>query len=81
MRIDDNGDRETDYSLWDMSPTTGDFQVSETNNLMTNPTFPPMRLHERVVHTDRDHLQWDPAENGSDPRTGDPLAREWRPTT
>ncbi|XP_071988641.1 atrial natriuretic peptide receptor 1-like [Engystomops pustulosus] len=27
MRIDDNGDRETDYSLWDMSPETGDFQI------------------------------------------------------
>ncbi|XP_073419117.1 atrial natriuretic peptide receptor 1 isoform X2 [Dendrobates tinctorius] len=27
MRIDDNGDRDTDYSLWDMSSETGDFQM------------------------------------------------------
>ncbi|XP_069624199.1 atrial natriuretic peptide receptor 1 isoform X2 [Ranitomeya imitator] len=27
MRIDDNGDRDTDYSLWDMSSDTGDFQI------------------------------------------------------
>lgn len=28
LKIDENGDRESDYSLWDMDPTLGDFQVS-----------------------------------------------------
>lgn len=27
MRIDDNGDRDADYSLLDLDPTTGRFQV------------------------------------------------------
>lgn len=28
LKIDENGDRESDYSLWDMDPVRGDFQVS-----------------------------------------------------
>lgn len=28
LRIDESGDRESDYSLWDMDPVQGDFQVS-----------------------------------------------------
>uniref|UniRef100_A0A8D2J1K1 Guanylate cyclase n=1 Tax=Varanus komodoensis TaxID=61221 RepID=A0A8D2J1K1_VARKO len=28
LKIDHNGDRETDYSLWDMDPASGEFQVS-----------------------------------------------------
>uniref|UniRef100_A0A8V5GN00 Guanylate cyclase n=1 Tax=Melopsittacus undulatus TaxID=13146 RepID=A0A8V5GN00_MELUD len=28
LKIDENGDRESDYSLWDMDPELGDFQVS-----------------------------------------------------
>lgn len=28
LKIDENGDRESDYSLWDMDPVQGDFQVS-----------------------------------------------------
>uniref|UniRef100_A0A8C0G5R2 Guanylate cyclase n=1 Tax=Chelonoidis abingdonii TaxID=106734 RepID=A0A8C0G5R2_CHEAB len=28
LKIDENGDRESDYSLWDMDPTSGTFQVS-----------------------------------------------------
>lgn len=27
LKIDENGDRESDYSLWDMDPVRGDFQV------------------------------------------------------
>nr|XP_060613964.1 atrial natriuretic peptide receptor 1 [Anolis sagrei ordinatus] len=27
MRIDPNGDREMDYSLWDMDPTSGEFEI------------------------------------------------------
>lgn len=28
LKIDRNGDRETDFSLWDMDPETGAFRVS-----------------------------------------------------
>jgi len=35
VQIDENGDRETDFALWDMTDTnSGDFQVSD--NLMLN---------------------------------------------
>nr|XP_056709736.1 atrial natriuretic peptide receptor 1 [Euleptes europaea] len=27
LKIDKNGDRETDYSLWDMDPASGDFEI------------------------------------------------------
>lgn len=27
MKIDENGDRESDYALWDMDPAWGEFQV------------------------------------------------------
>ncbi|XP_044847772.1 atrial natriuretic peptide receptor 1 [Mauremys mutica] len=27
LKIDENGDRESDYSLWDMDPTSGTFQI------------------------------------------------------
>lgn len=33
LSMDKNGDRETDYSLWDMDPTLGEFEVSEAGRL------------------------------------------------
>uniref|UniRef100_A0A8V1A7Z2 Guanylate cyclase n=1 Tax=Gallus gallus TaxID=9031 RepID=A0A8V1A7Z2_CHICK len=32
LRIDENGDRENDYTLWDMDPTSGDFQMVANYN-------------------------------------------------
>nr|XP_008122827.1 PREDICTED: atrial natriuretic peptide receptor 1 [Anolis carolinensis] len=32
MRIDPNGDRETDYSLWDMDPASGEFEIVANYN-------------------------------------------------
>ncbi|KAK2518221.1 atrial natriuretic peptide receptor 1 [Columba guinea] len=32
LKIDENGDRESDYSLWDMDPLTGDFQIVANYN-------------------------------------------------
>ncbi|XP_019476836.1 atrial natriuretic peptide receptor 1-like, partial [Meleagris gallopavo] len=32
LRIDENGDRESDYTLWDMDPTSGDFQIVANYN-------------------------------------------------
>uniref|UniRef100_A0A8C3JLY7 Guanylate cyclase n=1 Tax=Calidris pygmaea TaxID=425635 RepID=A0A8C3JLY7_9CHAR len=32
LKIDENGDRESDYSLWDMDPVRGDFQIVANYN-------------------------------------------------
>ncbi|XP_025936688.1 atrial natriuretic peptide receptor 1, partial [Apteryx rowi] len=32
LKIDENGDRESDYSLWDMDPARGDFQIVANYN-------------------------------------------------
>ncbi|XP_051626980.1 atrial natriuretic peptide receptor 1 isoform X1 [Manacus candei] len=32
LKIDENGDRESDYSLWDMDPTRGEFQIVANYN-------------------------------------------------
>ncbi|TFJ97774.1 cyclin-dependent kinase 16 [Platysternon megacephalum] len=32
LKIDENGDRESDYSLWDMDPTSGTFQIVYSYN-------------------------------------------------
>uniref|UniRef100_A0A8D2J3I2 Guanylate cyclase n=3 Tax=Varanus komodoensis TaxID=61221 RepID=A0A8D2J3I2_VARKO len=32
LKIDHNGDRETDYSLWDMDPASGEFQIVANYN-------------------------------------------------
>lgn len=37
LKMDSNGDRETDFSLWDMHPETGTFRVS----LWPQRTVPP----------------------------------------
>jgi hypothetical protein len=43
LKIDSNGDRETDFSLWDMNPETGAFRVSlctqKTKNNLSS-TYP-----------------------------------------
>ncbi|KAG9468776.1 hypothetical protein GDO78_021977 [Eleutherodactylus coqui] len=47
MKIDDNGDRETDFSLWDMSSSSGDFQIVATYNgtLRTIVKVPGLEIH------------------------------------
>uniref|UniRef100_A0A8C5P3Z9 Guanylate cyclase n=1 Tax=Jaculus jaculus TaxID=51337 RepID=A0A8C5P3Z9_JACJA len=42
LKIDSNGDRETDFSLWDMEPETGTFRVTLSNpNLCATLGFSP----------------------------------------
>ncbi|XP_066464942.1 atrial natriuretic peptide receptor 1 [Eleutherodactylus coqui] len=47
MKIDDNGDRETDFSLWDMSSSSGDYQIVATYNgtLRTIVKVPGLEIH------------------------------------
>lgn len=52
LKMDSNGDRETDFSLWDMHPETGTFRVSlwlqrmvpPGNDISCSPLPPPTAL-------------------------------------
>ncbi|OXB52494.1 UNVERIFIED_CONTAM: hypothetical protein H355_002709, partial [Colinus virginianus] len=47
LRIDENGDRESDYSLWDMDPMSGNFQIVANYNGTTKElhTVPGRDIH------------------------------------
>lgn len=58
LRIDENGDRENDYTLWDMDPTSGDFQVGAAPGWgnptapqgRPDPPFPPLHPTQMVAN-------------------------------
>lgn len=82
LKIDENGDRESDYSLWDMDPVTGDFQVTPARGqpVPGGGQGPhPTHFSSLLVPQDRGQLQRHHQEDPDGAGAQDPLAGERGP--
>lgn len=82
LKIDENGDRESDYSLWDMDPLTGDFQVTPAQGQpvprgVGGPH--PTHFSSLLIPQDRGQLQRHHQEDPDGAGARDPLAGERGP--
>uniref|UniRef100_A0A672V0R2 Guanylate cyclase n=1 Tax=Strigops habroptila TaxID=2489341 RepID=A0A672V0R2_STRHB len=71
LKIDENGDRESDYSLWDMDPALGDFQIVANYNGTTKKL---QMVPGREIHWPGNVVPSDVPPCGFD--NGEPLCRK-----